>query len=124
MLEIIFLLLILYYIQVWLTPVLLNLNNINYFLSNRDIEYEFSDTTKRVYRAADNLKESLPAFLTLSVLSIFMDKDNTLIASYWLILRVAFFVTYSFGITILYVRSIIWGGSLLCLFFMALSLLN
>ena len=124
MLEIILISLILYLIQFWAIPAILNINNFSYLLSNRDREIRLSDTTKRVIRASENLKESLPIFLTLATLSIVLEKDNTLLASYWLILRIAYFITYSFGIMFLYIRSVTWIGSIVCLILMSITLIN
>ena len=124
MLEIILISLILYLIQFWVIPALLNFNNFTYLLSNRDGRVQLSDATKRVIRASENLKESLPIFLTLAILSIIMEKDNTLLASYWLILRIGHFITYSFGIMFLYIRSVIWIGSIVCLILMSITLIN
>ncbi len=124
MLEIILISLILYVIQFWAIPALLNVNNFTYLLSSRDGRVQLSDTTKRVIRASENLKESLPIFLTLAILSIIMEKDNTLLASYWLILRIGHFITYSFGIMFLYIRSVIWIGSIVCLILMSITLIN
>ena len=124
MLEIILISLILYVIQFWAIPALLNVNNFTYLLSSRDGRVQLSDATKRVIRASENLKESLPIFLTLSILSIIMEKDNTLLASYWLILRIGHFITYSFGIMFLYIRSVIWIGSIVCLILMSITLVN
>ena len=124
MLEIILISLILYVIQFWAIPALLNVNNFTYLLSSRDGRVQLSDTTKRVIRASENLKESLPIFLTLAILSIIMEKDNTLLASYWLILRIGHFITYSFGIMFLYIRSVIWIGSIVCLILMSITLVN
>ena len=124
MLEIILISLILYVIQFWAIPALLNVNNFTYLLSNRDGRVQLSDATKRVIRASENLKESLPIFLTLAILSIIMEKDNTLLASYWLILRIGHFITYSFGIMFLYIRSVIWIGSIVCLILMSITLVN
>ena len=124
MLEIILISLILYVIQFWAIPALLNVNNFTYLLSSRDGRVQLSDATKRVIRASENLKESLPIFLTLAILSIIMEKDNTLLASYWLILRIGHFITYSFGIMFLYIRSVIWIGSIVCLILMSITLIN
>ena len=124
MLEIILISLILYLIQFWVIPALLNFNNFTYLLSSRDGRVQLSDATKRVIRASENLKESLPIFLTLAILSIIMEKDNTLLASYWLILRIGHFITYSFGIMFLYIRSVIWIGSIVCLILMSITLIN
>ncbi|MFQ3334323.1 MAG: putative MAPEG superfamily protein, partial [Woeseiaceae bacterium] len=41
-------------------------------------------------------------------------------ATYWLILRVLFMVSYTAGIT--HVRTLLWVGSLICLIMMAMAL--
>jgi len=124
MIEIILLSLLLSIIQFWVIPLFLNLKSINYLFSNRDEILQLSQVTKRVLRASDNLKESLPIFLTISILTIILDKDNTLLASYWLILRIGHLLTYSFGITFLNIRSILWLGSMVCLILMAITIIK
>ena len=125
MIEVILLSLLLSLIQFWIIPVCLNLKHIKYLLSNRDNNnLELTKVTKRVLRASDNLKESLPIFLVICILSIILNKENTLLASYWLILRIGHLLTYSFGITFLNIRSIFWLGSILCLILMAVTILN
>ncbi len=74
--------------QVWLLPMAVNLKNSAYLLSNRDEEVETSVTFQRIKRAAANLQETLPIFLTLALLSMIMDVDNTQAATAWLALRV------------------------------------
>ena len=68
------------------------------FLSNRHGEIEYSETTLRIQRAAANLKETLPIFLTLMILGMVQGVDLTLLGACWLGLRVAFFILYSLGI--------------------------
>ena len=125
MIEVVLLSLLLSLTQFWIIPVCLNLKHIKYLLSNRDSNnIELSEVSKRVLRASDNLKESLPIFLAICILSIILDKENTLLASYWLILRIGHLLIYSFGITFLNIRSIFWLGSILCLILMAVTILN
>lgn len=107
-------------VQIWLLPMALNLANFSYLLSNRDREIEGSVTTQRVKRAANNLQESLPAFLALALLAVYQQVDVSTLASTWLVLRVAYLLCYTFGIT--YIRSAMWIGSTLCLIMMALAL--
>ncbi|MDC0030173.1 MAPEG family protein, partial [Pseudomonadota bacterium] len=53
---------------------------------------------QRSRRATENLKESLPAFLALAILSIGLDvQANVLAASCWLLLRVIFAGIYVSG---------------------------
>ena len=49
----------------------MNLQHVQFFLSNRHGEIEYSETTLRIQRAAANLKETLPIFLTLMILGRF-----------------------------------------------------
>ena len=58
-------------------PLFLNMNKLMYFASNRTEEVVFSELTQRVQRAANNLTETIPIFMTLAVLSIVYDVDNT-----------------------------------------------
>ena len=107
--------------QIWLLPMAFNLSNSAYLLSNRDEDIETSVTYKRIKRAAANLQETLPIFLTLALMSMIMDIDNTAAASVWLGLRVAHLVCYAAGIAML--RSLSWVASIVALIYMALALL-
>ena len=108
--------------QIWLIPMLLNLGNAQYLLSNRDsAPPEDSVRLGRVRRAATNLQESFPSFLALAVLSIVLQVDNYDLALYWLGFRVAFLVSYVAGI--IYVRTLFWLGSIICLIMMAVALI-
>ena len=106
--------------QIWLLPMALNLKNSAYLLSNRDEQVETSLTFQRVQRASTNLFETLPIFLTLALLSIIMDIDNTQAATAWLALRVVHLACYSFGFAKL--RSLSWVASLVALVYMAMAL--
>ena len=75
MVEIILSALLLTLIQSWLLPMLLNLGNLSFLLSNRDEDFEFSTITKRAKRASANLYETLPVFITLMLLGIIFDVD-------------------------------------------------
>ena len=107
-------------VQIFAMPAL-NLHQMKYLLSNRDTEVELSAVAKRVQRAAKNLQESLPIFLTLALLSIHYQVDNSDPAIGWLLCRVAHFLCYTLGITML--RSVAFVGSLIGLGIMALALL-
>ena len=109
-------------VQFWIAPAIFSLDRLDYLLSNRDQ----SDPNESLYcarakRAAANLQESLPAFLVLGVLSIVMGIDNSTLMTYWLLLRIAFAISYVAGT--IYVRTLLWLGSLACLVMMALSLI-
>ena len=114
--------LVLALVQFWIAPTVFSLGRLDYLLSNRDQ----SDPTESLYcarakRAAANLQESLPAFLVLGVLSIVLEVDNSTLMTYWLLLRIAFAISYIAGT--IYIRTILWLGSLACLVMMALALL-
>ena len=98
----------------------LNMKSVPYFLSNRDEEIAYSVATQRIQRAAANLKETLPVFLTLMILGVIENVDLTSLGMYWLILRVAFFLLYAFGIE--KIRSVVWIMALIVLVMMARSL--
>ena len=99
----------------------LNLQHIQFFLSNRHESIEFNEITLRIQRAASNLKETLPIFLVLMILGIVQDVDLTSLGSYWLILRVLFFGLYAAGIE--KIRSVVWILALVDLIAMSLSIL-
>ena len=120
MIEIILSALLLTLIQSWLIPMLLNLRNLSFLLSNRDEEFQFSTITKRAQRASANLYETLPIFVTLMLLGVILDVDLTLSGSVWIALRVLFLMCYLGGIKI--VRSGIWVASVIALIMMALSI--
>ena len=120
MIEIILSALLLTLIQSWLIPMLLNLGNLSFLLSNRDEDFEFSTITKRAQRASANLYETLPIFITLMLLGVILDVDLTLSGSVWITLRVLFLICYLGGIKI--VRSGIWVASVIALIMMALSI--
>ena len=78
---------------------------------------------ERMVLAGDNLRQSLPVFLVLAVLSVIMDIDNLMLAQSWLGLR----VLYLFGsILDLYrfkmIRPIIWLPSIIVLVCMGCNL--
>ena len=120
MFELILCALVLTLVQLFAMPAL-NLHQMNYLLSNRDSEIDLSAPAKRVQRASRNLQESLPIFLALALLSIHYQVDNTGPAMGWLLCRLAHFICYALGITVL--RSIAFSGSLLALGAMAFELL-
>ena len=109
--------------QLWLLPASTNINNITYMLGGRDEEpSEQSILQGRISRAGVNLSESLPAFLALSVLSMIQNIDLTQVAIIWVGLRIVYLLCYMFNI--IYVRTMIWLGSLGCLIYMACALLG
>ena len=95
----------------------LNLQHVQFFLSNRHNEIEYSEVTLRIRRAASNLQETLPIFITLMLLGILQDVDLTSLGTYWLLLRVIFFGLYAAGIET--IRSVVWILALIVLITMA-----
>ena len=120
MIEIILSALLLTLIQSWFIPMLLNLGNLSFLLSNRDEDFEFSTITKRAQRASANLYETLPIFITLMLLGVILDVDLTLSGSVWIALRVVFLMCYLGGIKI--VRSGIWVASVVTLIMMGFNI--
>jgi len=79
--------------------------------------------SERMILAGDNLRQSLPVFLVLAVLSVIMDIDNLMLAQSWLALR----VLYLFGAIVdLYrfkmIRPLIWLPSIIILVCMGCNL--
>ena len=107
-------------ITLWLWPLIFNIKNLDYLVSNRDDPASESVMFQRAKRAGANFQESYPVFLAVSILSIVQGVDVTSLATYWLILRVLFMVSYTAGIT--HVRTLLWVGSLICLIMMAMAL--
>ena len=104
-----------------LTPALLNSKNLDFLLSNRESSVEEAPIVGRARRAGNNILESLPAFLALTILSIMLDIENYNLAMFWLGSRVLYYFTYMFGI--LYLRTILWFVSVACLIMMGISLI-
>ena len=93
-----------------------------YLVGPRDLPMEnISPSVARAKRAANNLLETLPVFLTLAVLSIIMDAQTAELAAIWLGLRVAYVFAYLMAID--YIRTLIWFGSIFCLIMMGLGLI-
>ena len=107
--------------QLWLLPATLNLNNFMYLISSRDNPIDQSTLQGRVSRAGGNFQESWPAFLVLCVLAIIQEIDLSQLAMIWLGLRVLYIPCYLFNI--IWVRTLVWLGSLVCLVCMACELL-
>ena len=94
---------------------------------------ERSAAGNRAERAAHNLRESLPVFFVLAVLSEIGDVESNLVwAQGWLLTRVAFLFVYTLGINLKPVdefgrqaqplRSLLWLISIVCLVGMAFNI--
>jgi uncharacterized MAPEG superfamily protein len=73
--------------------------------------------------ASDNLRQSLPVFLTFALLSIILNVDNLILAQIWFGLRVIYLLgamadLYRFKM----IRPIIWLPSIIVLFCMGCNL--
>ena len=86
----------------------------------RDATIEKSTIVRRADRAASNIQESLMVFLPLATLAIVRGTDVTGTATAWLVLRVAYLITYLMGIS--FIRTFIWFGTVYCLGAMAVAL--
>ena len=95
--------------------------DLNYLAGPRDEAIDLGVVGARAKRAAGNLFESLPVFLTLAVLSILMNAQTMELAAIWLGLRIAYLVIYIFGIN--HVRTLVWFGSVICLIMMGIKLI-
>jgi len=79
--------------------------------------------SERMASAGDNLRQSLPVFLVLAILSVIMEVDNLMLAQTWLFLRVVYLVgaiidLYRFKM----IRPIIWLPSIIILVCMGCNL--
>ena len=127
MVTIIIMALTLALLQIWIIPMtgalVINIKSVSYLLSNRDREITINpaSVSSRILRASSNLQESLPAFLALAILSVITEVDNTMYAMTWVFLRFLYLLVYATGI--LYIRTVVWLGSIVCLVLMGLALI-
>ena len=126
MVTIIIMALTLSLLQIWIIPMtgalVINIKSMAYLLSNRDREITIdpASVSARILRASSNLQESLPAFLALAILSVITEVDNTMYAMTWVFLRFLYLLVYAAGI--LFIRTVVWLGSIVCLVLMGLAL--
>jgi len=124
MLELIFAALILYAIHLFLPSTMALLSgqvNMNFLAGPRDAPPEFSVAVQRAKRAAANLDESMPIFLTLAILAILLGKQSGEAAAIWLALRLVYTPIYIAGVR--HFRTLVWLGSVACLIIMAVALI-
>ena len=95
--------------------------DLNYLAGPRDEAIDLGVVGARAKRAAGNLLESLPVFLSLAVLSIMMNAQTMELAAIWLGLRMAYLVIYMAGIN--HVRTLVWFASVICLIMMGIELI-
>ena len=89
-------------------------------MGTRDNMLSESVLLKRARRASANLHESLAPFLALVLIAIYLQKDVSELACWWLILRVVHGLSYLAGIP--YVRTLAYIGSIVCLIMMGVAL--
>ena len=113
--------LVLALLQIWIIPMVLNLNNFDWLISNREEQLDDSPVLLRSRKAYANLLESLPAFLALALLSTIKGIDLTDMACWWLVFRAIHGASYMAGIT--YLRTLAWFGALGALITMAVQII-
>jgi len=113
--------LVLALLQIWIIPMVLNLQNFDWLISNRDEQLDDSPVLLRSRKAYANLLESLPAFLALALLSMMKEIDLTDMACWWLVFRAIHGASYMAGIT--YLRTLAWFGALGALITMAVQII-
>ena len=124
MIELILLTMVLIWLQLMLPSIIAFAGgqvSTAYLLSARDESPETSHVAQRASRAANNLLETAPVFLTLAILAVHKNEDVLMFARAWLALRVLYLGLYITGTA--YLRSLIWMAALVCLIGMGLALL-
>lgn len=123
MLDIIFITLVFYVVQLVLpTMIAIARKEVdhNFAFGPRDQQPEVSLVVQRARRNAGNFQESLLIFLPLAVIALVNNAAAAEAASIWLGLRVAYLVSYLMGLA--YVRTLIWFASLAALYMMGAAL--
>ena len=83
-----------------------------------------TEISKRLALSADNLKETLPLFLALSILSIQMGVDNSLPMQVWLFSRIIYLLGSIFNVyTIPLIRPLVWLPSIGAIAWMACNII-
>jgi uncharacterized MAPEG superfamily protein len=83
-----------------------------------------TELSKRLALSANNLKETLPLFLALSILSIQMGVDNSLPMHIWFFSRIIYLLGSVFNIyTIPLIRPLVWLPSIAAIAWMACNLI-
>ena len=97
---------------------------INWTYTGGDIS-GMTELSTRLASASDNLRQSLPLFLTFAVLSVIMGMGevNLMLAKIWFGLRIAYLVGAAVDLySIPMVRPLIWLPSIIVLVMMGLNL--
>ena len=83
-----------------------------------------TELSKRLALSAENLKETLPLFLALSILSMQMGVDNSLPMHVWLFSRIIYLLGSIFNVyTIPLIRPLVWLPSIGAIAWMACNLI-
>ena len=97
---------------------------INWTYTGGDVS-GMTELSTRLASASDNLRQSLPLFLTFAVLSVIMEMGevNLMLAKIWFGLRIAYLVGAAVDLySIPMVRPLIWLPSIIVLVMMGLNL--
>ena len=97
---------------------------INWTYTGGDVS-GMTELSTRLASASDNLRQSLPLFLTFAVLSVIMEMGevNLMLAKVWFGLRIAYLVGAAVDLySIPMVRPLIWLPSIIVLVMMGLNL--
>ena len=82
-----------------------------------------SDLSSRMSAASDNLRQTLPIFMTFAVLSVVMDVDNLMLAKTWFGIRIVYLIGAAINLySIPIIRPVIWIPSIVVLVMMGLNL--
>ena len=82
-----------------------------------------TNLSSRMSLASNNLRQSLPLFMTFAVLSVVMDVDNLMLAKVWFGLRIVYLVGAAIDLyRVPLVRPVIWLPSIVVLVMMGLNL--
>jgi|TARA_B100001769_G_scaffold45704_1_gene32301 uncharacterized MAPEG superfamily protein len=95
---------------------------VNWTIAGGDIS-NMTNLSSRMSLASDNLRQSLPLFMTFAVLSVVMDVDNLMLAKVWFGLRIVYLVGAAIDLyRVPLVRPVIWLPSIVVLVMMGLNL--
>ena len=82
-----------------------------------------TELSSRMSSASDNLRQSLPIFMTFAVLSVVMGIDNLLLAQIWFGLRIGYLIGAAINLyKIPMIRPLVWLPSIVVLVMMGLNL--
>ena len=95
---------------------------LNWTHSGGDIS-GMTDLSSRMSIASDNLRQTLPLFMTFAVLSVVMDVDNLMLAKTWFGIRIVYLIGAVINLySIPLIRPAIWIPSIVVLVMMGLNL--